>query len=133
MPEVQLDKTRILIVDDDVALAGFLLELFEVNEGDFDVKVVHDGFSAGSFIQSFQPHIVLIDIMMPGVNGIEVCRFLKESEDTRHIEIIAITGHPTRNNVENVIAAGARECLEKPINASQLMHSIYAISAGNHQ
>ena len=122
------DKTRILIVDDDRALAGFLLELFEVSQDQFDIEVVHDGFTAGSFIQSFQPHIVLIDIMMPGVNGIEVCRFLKDNEETRHIQLIAMTGYPSPNNVENILAAGARECLKKPLNVSQLMHSIYAAS-----
>ena len=55
---------------------------------------------------------------MPGVSGIEVSRFLKENDDTRYIEIIVMTGYPTRNNLESVIAAGARECLTKPINAS---------------
>ena len=119
-------RVKILIVDDDVALAGFLNEVFEVSKDDFDVQVVHDGFTAGSFIQSFQPDIVLIDIMMPGVNGIEVCRFLKEGKDTEHIEIIAMTGKPSRQNVDAILQAGARECLEKPINIAQLKHAVYA-------
>jgi len=120
------EKLRILIVDDDVALAGFLFELFEVSEASFEAKAVYDGFTAGSYIQSFQPHIILIDIMMPGINGIEVCRFLKENNETRHIEIIAMTGKPTQTNVSRILDAGARECLDKPINVSQLMHAIYA-------
>ncbi len=120
------DKIRILIVDDDTALAGFLEEFFEVNEGDFEVKVVHDGFTAGSYIHSFQPNVLLIDIMMPGVNGIEVCRYLKDNEETQHIEIIAMTGFPSKQNVDGVLKAGAKECLSKPLNTSSLIHAVYS-------
>jgi len=119
-------RTRILIVDDDSAIAGFLFEVLSIVNGGFEVEVVHDGFTAGSFIQSFQPQIILIDIMMPGVNGIEICRFLKENDETRDVEIIAMTGYPSQSNIDDILAAGARECLTKPINVSQLMHAIDA-------
>lgn len=115
---------RILIVDDDVQFTGFLVELFSTYPGKFVVETARDGFDAGIKVQTFQPCIILLDLMMPDLNGVDVCRLLKQNPATRNIRIIAITGYKTQENVDAIINAGAEACLAKPINSNLLMNAI---------
>lgn len=117
-------KHKLLIVDDDVLLTGFLQELFQSNQEGYEVKVVHDGFTAGSFIQSFQPDVILLDIMMPGVNGIQVCDFLKRNPATEHINVVAMTGFPEEELVQQMMDAGASVCLHKPLKVEELLETV---------
>lgn len=119
-----LKKRKVLIVDDDALLAGFLHEVFQRDENEYDVTVVHDGFSAGSFIQSFLPDVILLDIMMPGVNGIQVCTFLKQNPETKHIHVIAITGFDDEELKQKMLDAGAAMCLQKPIKVHDVLSAV---------
>lgn len=118
------NKRKLLIVDDDALLAGFLHEVFQKTEEEYDVKVVHDGFSAGSFIQSFLPDVILLDIMMPGVNGIQVCTFLKQNPETEHIHVIAMTGFHEDDVIQQMLDAGAAMCLKKPIQVNEVLSAV---------
>ena len=88
------------------------------------VETARDGFDAGIKVQTFQPCIILLDLMMPDLNGVDVCRLLKQNPATRNIRIIAITGYKTQENVDAIINAGAEACLAKPINSNLLMNAI---------
>ncbi len=124
---------KILIVDDDALLAGFLHEMFLRAEKAFDVRVVHDGFSAGTFIQSFLPEIILLDIMMPGVNGIQVCSFLKQNPATANIHVIAMTGYSDAELAQEILDAGATICLQKPVKINQVLETVEALLSGANQ
>lgn len=112
---------RVLIVDDNRDLVGYLVELLGNAELNIMVEIAHDGFSAGEQIHLFKPDILLLDLMMPGVDGFETCRRLKQNIATRHIRVIAMTGYPIAENVERILQAGAEQCLAKPIRASTLL------------
>jgi len=118
---------KLLIVDDDVLLAGFLHEVFQTNEENYDVRVVHDGFTAGSYIQSFIPEVILLDIMMPGINGIQVCHFLKKNPATAGIRVVAMTGFPTNELVQEIIDAGADMCLHKPLKVNDVLDAVDSV------
>lgn len=118
---------KLLIVDDDVLLAGFLHEVFKNTEEAYDVKVVHDGFTAGTFIQSFLPDVILLDIMMPGVNGIQVCHFLKQNASTAHIRVVAMTGYPTQELMNEILDAGADMCLQKPLKVNDVIEAVDSV------
>jgi excisionase family DNA binding protein len=70
---------RILIVDDNKAFAGFLMELLGEGEQPMVVEAAYDGFDAGRKVHTFSPDIVLLDLMMPGIKGTEVCRQIKNT------------------------------------------------------
>ncbi|MCK5092197.1 MAG: response regulator, partial [Gammaproteobacteria bacterium] len=70
------------------------------------------------------PNIVLLDLMMPGLDGFEVCRQLKDNPATSAIRVIAMTGYRTEENVKRIIEAGAEECLVKPIEQDSLLELI---------
>lgn len=117
-------KIRILIVDDDEHLARYLVELFTGLNEDVVVETAGDGFEAGRKTLRFRPHVMLLDLMMPGMDGFELCRVLKEDPETRTIRVIAMTGYPTQENVDLVLAAGAEECLAKPIETETLLAAV---------
>ena len=107
-------STRILIVDDDDQFSRFLVAAFSELPEDITTEIAHSGFDAGQKIHTFSPHIVLLDLMMPGLDGFAVCRQIKENPSTRGIDVIAITGFHTPENADRIVSAGARACLGKP-------------------
>ena len=115
---------RVLIVDDNVELSGYLVEVLKGAELDLMVEVAHDGYAAGEQVHLFKPDIVLLDLMMPGMNGFDTCRRIKQNVATRHIRVIAMTGFPTEENIERIMNAGAEQCLAKPIRAFTLLQTM---------
>ncbi|MCK5664612.1 MAG: response regulator, partial [Thiotrichaceae bacterium] len=92
------DELRVLIVDDDRQFSNYLLELLSIENGVKAVEVAHDGFEAGLKVPNFNPNIILLDLMMPGMDGFTVCRHLKEQPATRAIRILAMSGYLTDEN-----------------------------------
>lgn len=112
--------TRVLFVDDDRAFVGYLTELLS-GHPEFETETAFDGFDAGGKVHAFKPDVVVIDLMMPDLDGFEVCRRIKDDPHTASIRVIAMTGYPSPENRERALAAGAAACLAKPIDAAKLM------------
>jgi len=110
---------KILIVDDESS-ARFALELLLRREG-FEVHEVHDGASALVEGSKFRPDLILLDIMMPGMDGLEVCRRIKSTPETRLTPVVLITGLSATEDRIKGINAGADDFLSKPIDFSELL------------
>jgi excisionase family DNA binding protein len=117
-------KLSVLIVDDDTLFAGYIEALLSKYPDAIDVEVANDGFDAGVKIHNLGPDVVLLDLMMPDLNGFEVCQRLKSSSETSGMRVIAMTGHPSSNNVERILAAGAEACVPKSIGQDELLQLI---------
>jgi excisionase family DNA binding protein len=112
---------RVLIVDDDPQLGRFITDLIRMRDSQVEIEVAHDGFEAGIKVESFRPHALVLDLMMPGMDGFEVCRRLRARPTLNHIRIVAVTGFPSPGNVERILEAGADACLPKPLDAERLL------------
>ncbi|EPY03983.1 winged helix family two component transcriptional regulator [Paenibacillus alvei TS-15] len=112
---------RILIVDDEPNILQFL-ELGLVNEG-FDVQAAQDGVTAVARFNEFQPHVVILDVMMPGMDGYEVCRMLKNSED---VAIIMLTAKDEVDDRVKGLNLGADDYMVKPFSFAELLARIQA-------
>lgn len=112
---------RILIVDDDRMVVGFLRELLEGGDYSVVVDVAHDGFEAGRKVHAFAPDVVLLDLMMPGIKGSEVCRQIKQLPGQADVRVIAMTGYLSPENEAELLAAGAETCFAKPIDTARLL------------
>jgi excisionase family DNA binding protein len=99
--------TRILIVEDDPQQAAYLYELLQGRPGIEAVDIAASGFEAGHHLHSFKPNLVLLDLMMPGMDGFAVCRSLKADPTTHNIRVLAITGYAS---VEKHPAHTGRRC-----------------------
>jgi excisionase family DNA binding protein len=112
---------RILIVDDDVNLSRLVQEVIHQRDAQVKTEIARDGFEAGVKVESFRPHALVLDLMMPGIDGFEVCWRLRARPTLNHIRIVAVTGFASPENVERILAAGANACLEKPIDSERLL------------
>jgi len=111
-------KTKILVVDDEPSIREFLHEIL-TDEG-HQVFTASDGREALLMAVKEQPDLILLDIMMPHMDGMETCRQLRERPTTRHIRIIMLTAYDSRDRLEESIVAGADDFLGKPVNLAEL-------------
>ena len=118
------ERMRVLIVDDNHAFAEYLKEILVNAEVDVTVDLAHDGFEVGQKVFLFKPDVILLDLMMPGLDGFETCRRIKSNMATQHIRIIAMTGFPSEENIKRIMELGAELCLAKPIRAPTLLQAM---------
>ena len=116
-----LSANRLLIVDDDRALNGFLCALFETEVAGIEVYSAYDGFEAGRKVVELKPAVVLLDIMMPGVDGVQVCKSLKSDPATEGIRVVAMTGHHSAELESLIMNAGAAVLLKKPFDSTRVI------------
>ena len=119
----------VLVIEDEPALAQVLVDGLRKALPEVSVVAAADGFSGGLLALQHKPDVVLLDLMMPGMDGVEVCRLLKSQPETRAIRIIAITGHADADRVEAVLAEGAEDCLFKPVRLPKLLQALRLGSA----
>jgi len=115
------EDLKILIVDDDEGVSSFLTDLLEDVDASVLAETASNGFSAGLKVRKLKPQIVLLDLMMPGLDGFQVCRLLKSDPATKSIRIIVMTGYASPENIESAILAGAEACISKPIDTDDLI------------
>lgn len=113
---------KILIVDDDPAIQKLLNKMLSPNG--YRLEAASDGFEAGSKIMQFKPDLMTLDLFMPGMDGFEVCRQIKESSNTSHVKILALTGYDSKENKERIMRAGADGYLVKPVGKRVLLKNV---------
>jgi excisionase family DNA binding protein len=113
---------KILIVDDDPQVQNVLVNI--LSRFDYKTEIASDGFEAGAKIMEFKPSLVILDLIMPGMDGFEVCRRLKENLATSHIKILAVSGYGTEGNKKRIMEAGADGYLAKPLRSKELLQNI---------
>ena len=107
---------RLLIVDDDTSLCGHLKTFFERQK--YKVEVAHDGPSALVKVQEFHPHLMFLDIGLPGMSGIEVLKHVKEKDSA--IRVIMITGQTEEELMRQARVLGADDYVTKPFTLEYL-------------
>jgi excisionase family DNA binding protein len=112
--ELPSEADKLLIVDDNRQFNNFLAALFSTNVPSLEILTAYDGFEAGRLVEQFKPTVVLLDVMMPGIDGLEVCRSLKSDPQTQDIRVVAMTGYHTPQLQKKMLAAGAQVLLSKP-------------------
>lgn len=110
--------SRILIVDDNPVVRDTFLELLQL-EG-YEVLAVTDGLGALTAVPQFLPDVILLDVMMPVLDGFSVCRRLKNDRNWQHIPIILVTALDGRDDLLQGLEAGADEFLTKPVELPEL-------------
>lgn len=105
---------RVLVVEDDPDVLQMLTSLLSALPQAPVVETAVDGYDALIRVGTFRPTVLILDVVMPKLDGLEVCRRLKAGPDTRDIRILAVTGHAAM--AERVVAAGADACMAKPFD-----------------
>jgi len=116
-------KKRILIVDDEPTVVTFIEGALRL-EAQYELSTAGDGFDAGQQVATFKPDLIILDIMLPGMDGFEVCTRVKTDAATRNVKILAITGFATEENIGKMLHAGADDYLAKPLKLQELQKKV---------
>lgn len=114
------EKKRVLIVDDDESTARLLARFLR----DYDVTLAFDGVEGLERAVATRPHLVITDVWMPRMDGIEMVEALKGDPGLHHVPVIFLTAVGDAPNVAHAISAGARHYLPKPIDTDKLLNLI---------
>jgi CheY-like chemotaxis protein len=117
-----LDDLTILIVDDEATTAEMFSLMLE-NEG-YRTVVVHGTGTAIRSIQQHRPNLVLVDVMMPGLSGLELCRFIRREPDLQDLPVIIASAMSQPEDVQAGLDAGANVYLMKPISKADLLEGL---------
>jgi excisionase family DNA binding protein len=115
-----LEARRFLLVDDDAKYLKALRRGLARHFAGAEIEISTSGIEALLKIGSWRPDVVLLDVYMPELDGIEVCRKIKENPETADVEIVAMTGRPSAELERKIREAGARALLGKPFTASEV-------------
>lgn len=120
--KAKLKGKTLLLVDDTPQNIDVLRRLLEGN--DFNISVALNGTSAIEIAKKVKPLLILLDVMMPGIDGFETCRQLKAMEETKHIPIIFITA---LTNIESIVKAfecGGCDYVSKPFQQDEVLYRV---------
>jgi len=118
------DALRVLIVDDDKRVARMIKSMLTSADPELQIEIANDGFAAGQAVGKFEPHVIILDLIMPGVDGYQLCTMLKDDPATAGIRIIAITGDPNPTASRKIVKLGAELCLAKPLKKQLLVDAV---------
>ena len=113
-------RKKILVVDDDKIIVETIVQSLEEDTNDYEVISAADGFEAGIQVSHFKPDLIILDIMMPDINGYEVCKKIKSAPETKHIKIIVLSAYLDEENYKEMKQYGADACFSKPLPLPEL-------------
>ena len=108
-------RRTVLVVDDEPNIREIVQRLLKEMDANLHIEEACDGYDAGIKIGSLHPDLIIMDVMMPRVDGISLCRSIRDNPDTQGIKVLAITAFPEQDNVKKMYDAGADLCLIKPL------------------
>ena len=118
------EAKRVLAVDDESAILENMVAMLEHCSLALDVRTESNGISACIAMGSFKPHLLILDLKMPEMNGYEVCERVRTDPTTQDTRILVVTGYASPENVERARAAGADEILTKPFQMEEFLEKV---------
>lgn len=113
-------KRKVLIVDDDQELVELIVDVL-AKDGRFEVRAVNNGFDAGMMVKEYHPDLIVLDVMLPDINGKEVCQRVRTDKTMDDVRIICISGMAEEDKIEDLRASGANDFLHKPFEVETLI------------
>jgi CheY-like chemotaxis protein len=115
---------RIAVIDDEHSVVSALLRILSRVAPGSECRSAHDGFSAGALLSSFHPDLVFLDILMPGLSGIEVCEHIRATPDLRGTSVVIVSAHLNASVRARLAKAGADRCIEKPCSIPEIKSAV---------
>jgi excisionase family DNA binding protein len=118
-------KRKVLLVDDDVELVELMTKVLE-EDGRFEVRVATTGFDAGMMVKEYRPDLIVLDVMLPDINGKEVCHRVRSDPTLEDVRIICISGMIEEDKIQELRLSGADDFLHKPFDIEDLIEHMCA-------
>ncbi|MBY0111713.1 MAG: response regulator [Phycisphaerales bacterium] len=119
-------RTRVLIVDDDEAFVRLGEHAFS-DTSRYEVRTAATGYDAGLATEAFRPHVIVLDLMLPDINGVLVCSRLRQREEFKDTCVLCVSGSEQQSDFDRVMAAGANGYLRKPVSTNDLRLRVDAL------
>jgi excisionase family DNA binding protein len=113
-------RRKVLVVDDDPDLVEIITKHLE-EDGRFEVRVATTGFDAGMLVKDYHPDLIVLDVMLPDINGKEVCHRVRSDASMEDVRIVCISGMIEEDKVQELRLAGADDFLPKPFDVEELI------------
>ncbi len=126
MDSIESGKRKVLVVDDDAEIVELIVEVLE-RDGRFEVKTASSGYEAGIATQRFRPELILLDYMLPDVNGNVVCQTIRRNPEFENIKIIIVSGVVKEDEIAQLLKSGAEDFIRKPFNITELTDKITSV------
>ncbi|QYK47845.1 MAG: response regulator [Phycisphaeraceae bacterium] len=120
-------RTRVLIVEDDPEIIDILTEVLD-RDGRFEVRAANNGYDAGLLTVSFKPNVVILDYLLPDINGNIVCRRIRERDDMAGTKIICVSGVVRDEEIKGLMRSGMDEFIKKPFDVDFLILRIATLA-----
>ena len=120
---LQSGKSKILVVDDDPEIVELFVDVL-ARDGRFEVKTAGTGYDAGVLTQEFMPDLIILDYLLPDINGTVVCQTIRKNPNFEHMKIILVSGVINPDEINDLLKVGADEFVKKPFNIQKLIERI---------
>lgn len=120
--EMGTDKKKILVVEDETDVLKAIVRILKAGKEKYRIFTATDGFHAGTLTCGCDPDLIILDIMLPGIDGFKVCELIRKQN--KKIKILAITGYPTEENKKKILNSGADAFLPKPFDMKELSKNV---------
>ncbi len=116
-------KRKVLLVDDEPEIVAVVNDALQA-DGRFEVRIASNGFDAGMMVKDYHPDLIVLDVMLPDINGREVCHRVRADPAMEDVRIICISGMIEEDKVQELKLAGADDFLPKPFDVDVLIEKM---------
>jgi two-component system response regulator RpaA len=120
---IESGKRKVLIVDDDAEIVELIVEVLS-RDGRFETETASSGYEAGMATERFRPELILLDYMLPDVNGNVVCQTIRKNPEFENIRIIIVSGVVKQDEIAQLLKSGAQDFIRKPFDVTELTSKI---------
>jgi excisionase family DNA binding protein len=124
-------KRKVLLVDDDAELVELMTKVLE-EDGRFEVRIASNGFDAGMMVKEYRPDLIVLDVMLPDINGKEVCHRVRADTTLEDVRILCISGMIEEDKVHELKLSGADDFLHKPFDIEELIDRMCSLLEIEH-
>jgi two-component system response regulator RpaA len=125
LDSIDSGKRKVLIVDDDQEIVELMVDILS-KDGRFETKTASSGYEAGIATEQFHPEVILLDYMLPDVNGNVVCQTIKRNPEFEDIRIIIVSGVVKEDEIDQLMRSGAEDFVKKPFSVATLIGRVTA-------
>lgn len=118
-------KRKVLLVDDDAELVEIILKYLD-EDGRFETRVAQNGFDAGMMVKEYHPDLIVLDVMLPDINGREVCQRVRADSTLEDVRILCMSGMVEEDKIQELKLSGADDFIAKPFEVDTLIDRMCA-------
>jgi len=126
LDNIHSGKKKVLIVDDDAEIVELMVDIL-TRDGRFEIKTASSGYEAGINTEQFRPNVILLDYMLPDINGDIVCKTIRRNPVFEDIKIIIVSGVIKQDEIDSLLNSGAEDFIKKPFNIVELTDKIAGV------